>query len=75
MTKTKYCCLEDDVICSNCGECMRCDINPEKICDNCGQCIDSDADYKSIEINKIEMDEEALADSIIQAMEEQIPDK
>ena len=28
-------CVLYDRECCNCGECLRCDLNPEKICDNC----------------------------------------
>ncbi|MBR5156178.1 MAG: hypothetical protein IKW59_00235 [Clostridia bacterium] len=46
-------CILEDKVCTNCGECEKCDLNPEKICDNCGKCIDSDADYNEIEIEEI----------------------
>ena len=34
-------CVLYDRECCNCGECLRCDLNPEKICDNCGQCLET----------------------------------
>lgn len=48
----KECVLEEKV-CTNCGECTRCDINPDKICDNCGKCLETGADYTGIEIEDI----------------------
>lgn len=39
--------------CIDCGECMRCDLNPLKICDNCGKCIDGESDFNAVKIDKI----------------------
>ncbi len=36
----KQCVLEDK-ICTHCGECEKCDLDPNKVCDNCGKCIDA----------------------------------
>ena len=49
----KYCVLEDDKVCDNCGQCNICDLDPNKICDNCMKCIKSGADYNAIEIDEI----------------------
>ena len=50
----KACLLYDDRMCSDCGECTRCDLNPDKLCDNCMKCLgNSDADYTAIEIDEI----------------------
>lgn len=47
-------CVLYDRDCIDCGECLRCDLNPLKICDNCGKCIeDSENDYKAIKITEI----------------------
>lgn len=46
-------CILEDRLCTECGECDRCELSPEKICDNCCQCIDSKADYVGIEIDDI----------------------
>lgn len=35
----KKCILYETRICNDCGECMRCDLEPEKLCDNCGKCL------------------------------------
>ncbi len=56
--KSKLCMLEEDKICDNCLECNTCDVDPHKICDNCAKCIDSDADFKSIEIDDIVIEDE-----------------
>lgn len=46
-------CILENRLCTECGECDRCELNSEKICDNCCQCIDSEADYVGIEIDDI----------------------
>ena len=45
-----------DRMCTGCGECDICDLDPNKICDNCGKCIDF-KDDAVIKIDKIIMDE------------------
>lgn len=37
----KYCVLEEGKVCTDCGECDVCDLDPNKICDNCCKCIES----------------------------------
>ncbi len=50
----KYCVLEDDKLCTECGRCNYCDLDPEKICDNCMRCVRrSDADFAQIEIDAV----------------------
>ena len=51
-------CVLYDRECIDCGECMRCDLNPLKVCDNCGKCIDMDSDYSAVKIDKIVLDEQ-----------------
>lgn len=53
-------CVLEDRLCTECGECDRCELNPDKICDNCCLCIESDADYAGIEIDEILMNTEDL---------------
>jgi hypothetical protein len=36
----KYCVLKEGKVCTNCGECDICDLDPNKICDNCCKCIE-----------------------------------
>ena len=50
---TKYCVLDENKVCDDCGECNRCDLNPDKICDNCMECLKTGADYRAIEIDEI----------------------
>ncbi len=52
----KMCVLVDGKICEDCGECMRCDLDPEKICDNCMKCVFNDAEYRAIAIDDIILD-------------------
>jgi hypothetical protein len=59
-TIEKQCVLEDR-ICTNCGECDRCDLDPNKQCDNCCRCIDTtDGDYAEIGIDDILLNNEDL---------------
>ena len=57
----KHPCILYDRECIGCGECDRCDLDPEKICDNCMKCIQENADYKSITIDGIQLDESSAA--------------
>ena len=50
---TEKCILDENKLCSDCGECDKCDLSPEKICDNCGKCIGLDADSRAIEIEDV----------------------
>ena len=50
---TKYCVLNEEKICDDCGECNVCDLDPNKICDNCMECLKTGADYRAIEIDEI----------------------
>ena len=52
-TKIKYCVMEDNKICDNCGQCLYCDYNPLKLCDNCCKCINF-SDDAIIKIDGIE---------------------
>ncbi|MFZ3100714.1 MAG: hypothetical protein WA131_04965 [Desulfitobacteriaceae bacterium] len=47
-------CILEDHLCTECGECDHCELNPQKICDNCCQCIEKqDVDYIGIKIDDI----------------------
>ncbi|MDR2515585.1 MAG: hypothetical protein LBD02_10350 [Christensenellaceae bacterium] len=48
-------CVLEDRICTSCGECERCDLNPAKICDNCGICIEPEEDYAKVPIEKVDL--------------------
>ena len=50
-------CVLYDRECNGCGECDRCDLDPEKICDNCMKCVTGDADYRSVNIDGIFLDQ------------------
>ncbi|MCD8201136.1 MAG: hypothetical protein LUD47_03610 [Clostridia bacterium] len=45
-------CILYDRLCTGCGECDMCDLDPEKVCDNCGKCLDL-GDYSGIMIDAI----------------------
>ena len=49
----KYCLLDENKICNDCGECDKCDLDKNKICDNCGKCIGLDAHSRAIEIEDV----------------------
>jgi len=51
-------CVLYDRECIGCGECDRCDLDPEKICDNCMKCVNGDAEYRSVAIDGILLDNE-----------------
>ena len=52
----KMCVLDETKECTDCGECMKCDLDPDKICDNCMKCVNSDnAEYRAIQITGIEV--------------------
>ncbi|MGC7873113.1 hypothetical protein ACPUYX_16480 [Desulfosporosinus sp. SYSU MS00001] len=57
-TISKQCVLEER-LCTDCGECDRCDLDPSKLCDNCCQCIDTlEGDYAEIGIDDILINKE-----------------
>jgi len=66
----KYCILEDNKICNNCGECDMCDLDPKKRCDNCGKCLDEyntdEKGFVKIGIDKIMQGEGSDLDSFYQ---------
>lgn len=49
----KECIIHQNHLCTNCGECDKCDLDSSKICDNCGKCIDTDDNYATIKIDEI----------------------
>ena len=49
------CVLEDDKLCTECGECEICDLDRTRLCDNCGKCLDI-RDDAVIKIDKIVID-------------------
>lgn len=50
----KYCVLDNEKLCDDCGECEICDIDKNKICDNCGKCLGLDAESRAVIIDAIE---------------------
>ncbi len=52
-------CFLYDRECIDCGECLRCDLDPDKICDNCMRCVGGDADYRAITITGIKLEGES----------------
>jgi len=55
----KYCVLEEDKICTGCGECNMCDLEPGKVCDNCMKCVNSEgAESRAILIDDVIIPEE-----------------
>ena len=55
-------CVLYDRECIGCGECDRCDLDPEKICDNCMKCVNGDAEYRSVSIDRIMLENESVSD-------------
>ncbi len=46
-------CVLYDRLCSGCGECDYCDLNPLKLCDNCGKCLETGKEYNEIKIDSV----------------------
>ncbi len=42
--------------CIGCGDC-RCELDPEKICDNCMRCVEEGAEFRSVLISGVVMDQ------------------
>lgn len=50
----KKCVLNENLDCTNCGDCEVCDLDKNKICDNCGKCLGIDGlESKSVMIDKV----------------------
>ena len=51
----KFCVLDDEKQCDNCGECLVCDLDPSKTCDNCMKCVDDGGEdgYKKMNVGRI----------------------
>lgn len=50
-------CVLYDRPCCNCGECLKCDLDPNKTCDNCGQCLETHGKaYNEIKIDRVVLD-------------------
>jgi len=49
-------CVLKEGICTNCGECDACDLEPDKKCTSCGKCIESDAESRAIQIDDVIVD-------------------
>ena len=46
-------CLLYERKCTDCGECLVCDLDGKKKCDNCGKCIDEASEFRTINLDKI----------------------
>ena len=47
------CILDENKMCTSCGECDKCDLDPGKVCDNCGRWMGMDAASRAIEIDDV----------------------
>ena len=54
-------CVLENRLCTECGDCDRCELDSNKICDNCCKCIESKAVFIGIEIDDIIMGVEDLS--------------
>lgn len=53
------CVLNENKICTGCGDCDRCDLDKNKICDNCCKCLDiveNENGFVNISIADVVMD-------------------
>ena len=56
-------CILYNRICTDCGECNRCDLDPNKICDNCFKCLETtEDDYIKIPLRGVYQDEQDVPD-------------
>ncbi len=53
----KKCVLYENKVCTDCGECLVCDLDPNKLCDNCGKCLalDDGREFSSVVIRADEV--------------------
>lgn len=50
----KNCIFEINLLCSDCGECNKCDLNSNKKCNNCGKCLELEGiDSRAINIDEL----------------------
>ncbi|MGM0501501.1 MAG: hypothetical protein ACQERJ_03135 [Bacillota bacterium] len=43
--------------CTDCGECLICDLDEDKECDNCMECLDMEG-FKAVEVSGVDYDGE-----------------
>lgn len=55
----KHCIFQSEILCNNCGECDKCDLDSNKLCNNCGKCLQLD-DYDSRAIGIDDLMEDTL---------------
>ncbi|KAJ52525.1 hypothetical protein BD780_001842 [Clostridium tetanomorphum] len=53
MSKYKYCILNNNKSCNDCGECDICDLDKNKKCTNCGNCLNGSFDMRGVKIDEI----------------------
>lgn len=70
----KKCILYDNKICSDCGECLICDLDPNKRCDNCGKCIEEsgDQEFLSMLVHASNSEEDDYSGGIVPLTDEDI---
>ncbi|MFI3167872.1 MAG: hypothetical protein R3Y32_07155 [Bacillota bacterium] len=51
----RYCVLDKEKVCDNCGDCGLCEFDENKVCDNCMACVTGGKTEMSITIDKIVM--------------------
>lgn len=49
----KHCVLDENKLCTDCGDCNRCDLDLNKICDNCCKCLETDKLFSSVPVADI----------------------
>lgn len=58
----KKCIFDENLDCTDCGDCEVCDLDKNKICDNCGKCLElKGQDSKSVIIDRVIEDPEEIA--------------
>lgn len=47
------CILNKGEPCTDCKECLYCDLDPNKKCDNCMECIEEETDFRGVKIDEV----------------------
>jgi hypothetical protein len=60
----RLCALRENEMCSECGECMTCDLDSAKICDDCMKCLEAGCEdgYIKVEIGSVRLEGQEYED-------------
>lgn len=49
----KRCVLDETSLCTDCGDCERCSLNPDKRCDSCCACLEETGAYRVLRLEDL----------------------